>query len=144
MSEGMQLEDWHRQLVVDEAMLQRWVPTVDFSLTYYLSGPMTGYPNFNYAHFEHSATVLENTGLKIESPHRNPWPEGHEDMLPSQLWREMMVLAMRQMEKCQGIIMLKGWPASRGACKELEWALKHEWPVYYYHEYQIIDMNKGG
>lgn len=131
-------------LTLPENLRQRWAPNVDFDLTYYLSGPMTGYEKYNYDHFEHSATVLENTGLKIESPHRNPWPEGHEDMLPSQLWREMMSLAIRQMERCQGIIMLRGWPASKGACKELEFALAHSWPVYYYHDFQLIDMNRGG
>lgn len=41
----------------------------DFSLWYYLAGPMTGHPEYNYPAFEKATTVLEENGVKVKSPH---------------------------------------------------------------------------
>lgn len=121
-------------------MKERWNPGFDFDLTWYLSGPMSGYPEYNYPAFTDAARVLRNTGVKLESPHENQWPE--EKLDEPNLWAYMMDLALAQMDCCGGIILLKGWPQSRGSKAELEIALQKDWPVWYYNDYSLTNMNK--
>lgn len=116
----------------------------DHDLTYYQSGPMSGYEDYNYPHFEKSFQLLSKNGVKVKSPHHNEWPENHERMTPEELWGIMMEKCYIQMEECQGIIMLEGWPASKGARMELQVAFNRSWPVYYFclRDMMLIDMNK--
>lgn len=124
-------------------MKERWNPGFDFTRTWYLSGPMSGYEQYNYPYFEHCATILRNTGVTIESPHENIWPDGHDEMTPDQLWKHMMEICIEQMNRCQGIILIKGWPQSRGAKQELQIAMQRDWPVWYYHDFQLTNMNRN-
>lgn len=117
---------------------------IDLDKTYYYSGPMTGYERYNYDQFENDVETLRALGLKIESPHENEWPEGAENLPVAALWAQMMAKAVVQMGKCQGIIMMKGWPQSRGAVFELNHAIKENWPVYFYDDYVLTSMNKQG
>lgn len=114
----------------------------DYDKVYYQSGPMSGYPEFNYPYFIEVAEQLRDTGIKIESPHENEWPENHENLSEPQLWQAMMGKSMLQMTRCNGIILLQGWPQSRGAKRELEFAYAKDWPVYYYSNFMLTDMNK--
>lgn len=116
----------------------------DFNLTYYLSGPMSGYPDFNYEAFTLVSNVLRGCGLEIESPHENPWPADHESMEEKELWEHMMKLCRTQMKRCHGIILLNGWPQSTGSRQELRWAIMQDWPVWFYDvpNHQILNMNR--
>jgi len=122
-------------------MQQRWNPEIDFGLTYYLSGPMSGIPEYNYPAFEEAARILRQTGLRIESPHENPVPP--QQMSEADLWTHMMELCIDQMERCGGIILLKGWPQSRGSRQELQIAMQKDWPVWFYNDYQLTNMNRS-
>lgn len=113
------------------------MPDVD----YYLAGPMSGYPEYNYPAFTAAAEVLRDAGLTIHSPHEVLWPDGHEDFSPEDLWKYMMEETGKVMTKCNGIILLKGWPQSRGARQEMQFALEHEWPAYFYHDFSLYSMN---
>lgn len=117
----------------------------DLDKWYYISGPMTGYPNYNYERFKEVATWFREMGLKVHSPHENPWPDGHENMTESRLWGEMMKKCAIQMKKCSGIVMLQGWPQSRGAKSELKDAMNVNWPVWFLTDGNVlIGMNKVG
>lgn len=118
--------------------------SMDKELPYYISGPMTGYENYNYDHFETVKDFLELSGLEIESPHTNPWPPGWQHMPPEVLWKHMMELCYAQMKRCEGIILLRGWAASRGARLELDYMVKQDKPVYYFDDEQnkVICMNR--
>lgn len=99
---------------------------------YYLSGPMSGYPEYNYPEFERTKKNLERQGYKIVSPHEcEPDPDAGS-ISEEQLWENMMVKCMAKMEECNGIILMEGWPESRGARRELEYAIRNHWPVFYY------------
>lgn len=113
----------------------------DFDLTYYLSGPMSGYKDFNYPAFDLACAILRERGIKIESPHENPWPKNHTEMVPEALWSHMMNLCIKQLDKCQGIIMLPGWPTSRGAREELMICLDRKYPVYFFDFDTLHSMN---
>lgn len=117
----------------------------DFNTTYYISGPMSGYQNYNYETFATVANVLRAAGLDVESPHENPWPADHASMDPKQLWEEMMKLCRTQMKSCGGIILLKGWPQSTGARQELRYAIMQGWPVWFFdpENGNMVNMNKN-
>lgn len=103
---------------------------------WYLSGPMSGYENYNYPMFERCKKDLERMGYKMESPHEcEPEPEGTPE---DKLWDNMMIKCMDKMKACNGIILLRGWPESRGARRELDYAIQQGWPVLFYND--IIGM----
>ena len=104
----------------------------DMNTTYYLAGPMTGIPEYNYPAFREAAAALRDAGLHIESPHENPWPNDHEKMSESQLWQAMMDLSREQVNRSEAIILLPGWYLSSGALRELGWAKERKLPVYFY------------
>ena len=107
--------------------------------TYYLAGPMSGIEEYNYPAFKAASEELRSFGMTIEPPHENEWPEG--SLSEEELWEHMMQLGKNQMERCQAIILLKGWPQSRGARRELKYAMDNDWPVYYYENWVLTDMN---
>ena len=82
---------------------------------YYLSGPMTGLPNYNRPAFNRMAKLLRSKGFKVENPAENPEQES---------WEEHMDVAIAQLKTCNSIIMLQGWENSKGAKIEFETARK--------------------
>lgn len=115
----------------------------NFDVNYYLAGPMSGYPSYNYPAFEKAAAELRESGVKILSPHEVPWPRGHEKMEPSGLWAVMMEETAKLIVDCEAIILLRGWPSSQGAKIELRLFLDKGQPVFYYDNYRLIDMNRS-
>ena len=119
--------------------IDNWIKTFAFDRTYYLSGPMAGYPELNFPAFDEAAEDLRAAGIEIISPAELVLDKDdpcNEDYLAN----DFSVMAAQ----CQGIILLKGWPSSTGARAELEIALTLKWPVYYYENFVLIDMNRGG
>lgn len=104
----------------------------------YLSGPMTGYPEFNYPAFKRISAELRKRGWTIESPHENPKPTQNDlercycnpaprPMEPcrcedNRVWHYYMELCKNQVYRCDSIIFMPGWPESRGAVQEFLWA----------------------
>lgn len=85
----------------------------------YISGPMTGLPNFNYDAFNAAADRLRNAGWQeVINPAEN---FGGRKDLPrvTYLRADVVMLA-----KCDAIAMLPGWEKSRGA--KLEYMLACE------------------
>lgn len=80
-------------------------------MTVYISGPMTGLPNYNGWAFCDAETWLRESGHVVVNPWRLGevlgW--GHFDYMR----RDVAALA-----GCGGIYMLPGWWRSRGARKE--------------------------
>lgn len=112
----------------------------NYNLTYYLSGPMAGYPNHNFEAFETTVQILRDSGIDMLSPHEvdHPLLSGKPEE-----WHHYLRNDLTEMLKhCNGIIMMKGWPQSNGAKLEMDVALKLGWPVYYYEDFTLINMNK--
>ena len=110
----------------------------DRGATYYLSGPMTGIPEYNRPTFAHSAFLLRGAGLSIESPHELAVPD---NLVGEELWQHMMVLCKQQMQRCRGTIFLPGWVHSRGSNQEFQWGKTMEHLFYFMAGVHIIDMN---
>lgn len=86
----------------------------------YLSGPMTGYPDFNKAAFADAAFQLRELGFDVVNPHQMPEPflkPGDDEYN----WRQYLA---RDIEKIigdtsiDGIVVLPGWENSRGSTLE--------------------------
>lgn len=75
----------------------------------FLSGRMSGLPEFNYPAFNEAAAKLRAMDFEVENPAENP---------PQSTWEDYMRLALRQMLTCEVVAQLGGWQDSRGARME--------------------------
>lgn len=112
---------------------------IDKTLTYYLGGPMSNIAEFNYPYFRCTKKELMEQGLIIESPHENPWPTSNET--DEELWQYMMRSALKQLLHCNGLILLKGWPSSRGAVIEASIASALRMPMYFLDGDYLVAMH---
>lgn len=103
-------------------------PDEDF---FYLGGPMTGYPQFNFPAFFEAGDLLRRNGYNIispaelddgatqqramASPDGKPWTEG--DAPGGPVWADFLSrdLIICSLPTCVGGIFLDGWHESRGA-----------------------------
>ncbi|OEZ46737.1 hypothetical protein JAB1_46750 [Janthinobacterium sp. MP5059B] len=74
----------------------------------YIAGPMTGYPQFNYPAFNHAAVVLRAAGHIVINPAENPVPDCGS-------WLGYMRMSVAQVASVDCLVMLPGWPFSKGA-----------------------------
>jgi hypothetical protein len=77
----------------------------------FISGPMTGYENWNFPAFNEAAERFHEAGYQVINP-----AKFYEsiDMTPIQ-WEEAMRQAIKLMVDCDAIAMLPGWRKSKGA-----------------------------
>ncbi|QNQ62220.1 DUF4406 domain-containing protein [Brucella sp. 6810] len=86
------------------------------SRTIYLSGPMTGLPEFNYPAFHRVARQLRVGGHYVYNPAEFPY-DGSMDAYPI---RDAMAAHCAFLCQCADtIVLLSGWQASKGAGIEL-------------------------
>ena len=88
----------------------------------YISGPMTGRPDFNYPEFKRIEGLLLAAGHDVESPHRNDPP-------PCGTWEGWMRLAITQLMRCDAVAFLNDWHVSKGAAIEISLAQDLEMPI---------------
>lgn len=108
---------------------------------WYLSGPMTGHPEFNFPAFKRAAEYLRRVyGLNILSPaemdeadgigaNGNPMPNGYDGTYRSLLARDVALIAQAHVK---GVIVLDGWDRSKGANIEVYVARALDKPVLLY------------
>ncbi len=98
----------------------------------YLSGPMTGYEEFNYPAFHAAATALRGKGHQVVSPAEQDEASGL-DPATSQ-WADFIRWDIRVLADCEGIVLLDGWHKSKGARLEHHIALELGMDVQTLHE----------
>ena len=82
----------------------------------YISGPMTGLPDFNYPAFNAKAAELEQDGRDVLNPADTAGS-------PEWTWQQWMREALKLQLKADAVHMLPGWRKSRGARIEHRLAL---------------------
>jgi hypothetical protein len=78
----------------------------------YISGPMTGYPDHNFAAFNKAAFMLTTYGFEVENP-------ADKGLVPGWTWAEYMKYDIEKLVRCDGVATLPGWQESKGACLEI-------------------------
>lgn len=94
---------------------------------FYLAGPMTGIPQFNFPTFDAAAADLRSRGYDIVSPAELDDPKTRElslaspdgkpeEKLNGQTWADFLARDVKLIgDQVTGIILLPGWWKSRGA-----------------------------
>lgn len=108
---------------------------------WYLAGPMTGLPNYNFPRFREVAAKLREWGYNIVSPAElDPNEVVHETGFHpdreqgDREWRRYLRRDANIVmdENCLGVICLEGWEDSRGANVETFLAKAFKKPIYVY------------
>lgn len=105
-------------------------PSLTDESVFYISGPMTGKPKFNYPYFRTIATSLRGIGYNILSPAEidsGAQLEKNQKEKPYSYWLKK---AMLMMCNADAIIMLEGWTQSKGARRELDFMLDCGMPAF--------------
>jgi hypothetical protein len=77
----------------------------------YLSGPMTGYEDFNYPAFNDESARLRALGYTVVNP---------AELNPSTMpWHECLRNDIAHLVRCDAIALLDGWEKSNGAHLEM-------------------------
>jgi len=103
-------------------------------MRYYLSGPMTGIPEYNFPAFHEAAAVLRQRGYNILNPAE--LKRSIEDNVPRSFYLRG---DLKELLDCQGIILLPGWEFSRGAELELGIARQLDFDVLEYEQIMLRD-----
>lgn len=85
---------------------------------YYISGPMTGYPNENKPAFYEAARKLREAGYRVYNPAQL------SDEHPGWAYDRYLEIDLIEMEYCDRVLMLSGWQQSCGARAEYQRALE--------------------
>lgn len=93
----------------NQRVTQQALPANTTMRRIYISGPMTGLPDFNYPAFNAEAARLRALGYHVENPAENP---------PQDSWEAYMEVCIPQLLTCDTIALLPGWSESRGALWE--------------------------
>lgn len=93
--------------------------------TIYISGPMTGLPALNRPAFDAESSRLRALGYTVVNP-------AEVELHAGATWHDYMRADIPLLCKCDAIVMLDGWTASRGAVIEHRIAIElgmSAWPV---------------
>jgi uncharacterized protein DUF4406 len=88
---------------------------------FYLAGPMSGLPDFNYPAFSKTAAALRARGFTVINPAENPRQGGS--------WAEYMRDSLVMVSGADAVALLPGWEASKGARLEVHCARELGMPV---------------
>jgi hypothetical protein len=83
----------------------------------YVSGPMTGFPEFNKPAFYAAEQALRAAGFEVVNPVDNGVPDDAE-------WHQHMRADIKMLMDCTGVALLPGWLKSNGARLEADIAVR--------------------
>lgn len=129
---------------------------------FYLAGPMSGHPQFNFPTFYKAAEILRNDGYNIVNPaeldeeierhEALKSPDGaHGSLDHVKTWRQCLRRDVDIVldDNCVGVILLEGWEQSKGARMETYNAAAADVPLYEYYqdddlgEYMLIVIERS-
>lgn len=96
-------------------------------MTYYIAGPMRGYPQFNFPAFDAAATFLRLYDFDVVSPADLDREAGFDPStaaISEAEYEAAMARDLAAIEKCDGIYLLRGWERSPGARREVAKAIE--------------------
>lgn len=97
---------------------------------FYLAGPMTGLPLFNFPAFEQAAKHIRAKGFTVFSPAEHCFDMGFDPATDKPApFEEYMAIDLPKVCKAKRIALLRGWGSSKGANLELHVARECGKPV---------------
>lgn len=86
----------------------------------FISGPMSGKPEYNFPEFNKRESILRNQGWEVVNPVTICELYGGAEKVTNDkhLFDLMIDKEITELKKCDAIYMLKGWEDSCGAFKE--------------------------
>lgn len=103
----------------------------------YLAGPMRGKPKFNFPAFAEAAGKLRALEHEIISPHELDLEAGLDGNAEERPFVEYMRRDLPALLACEGVALLPGWSASRGARLEVCVAQACDLPVFYFNGFML-------
>jgi hypothetical protein len=113
--------------------MDRFIPEGVEHETLYISGPMTGYVDFNRPLFLSITNHLRDAGLQVLSPHE--LTEGVQT--PDLPWQYYMSRAVAMQMGSSAWVGLPGWTRSKGAKREFDLAVDLQ------HRLFLVDVRLG-
>ena len=109
-------------------------PVLPRRRTLYVSGPMTGLPDFNRAAFHKAADDLRARGYDVVNP-------AEVDLGPKATWEDYMRVHLATITSgdVHGLAMLPGWRKSKGARLEGDVARAFGLPMRWCHDWPVIE-----
>lgn len=114
---------------------------------FYLAGPMSGIPDFNFPAFHEAAGKLREAGHEIVSPAEMDEAEGvtggdfaNGVPEPEEYWRLLARDVQTIGTGCDGIVFLPDWFHSRGAKLEAMAGLMAELEFFYYQNGEMYSV----
>lgn len=102
--------------------------TSDKALPWYLAGPMSGIPQFNFPMFASESARLRAAGFAVISPHEldsqavqeAAWASTdgalHDGQIANETWGDILARDVKVVaDQVCGVLVLPGWTRSRGA-----------------------------
>ena len=102
----------------------------------YLSGPMTGIPDYNFPAFEAAAKELRARDQEVFSPHEL-------GVDPAKTWADYLRADIRALVDCDAVVCLPGWEQSKGASLEVYIAKALEMPVLMVGDVTLPPISSG-
>ena len=91
----------------------------------FLSGPMTGYPGYNFQRFNLAEKQLADAGIECVNPVHICKKYKEEHVLADKAIFDKMITEQQEAERtCDAILLLDGWQMSKGVRLELKTALE--------------------
>ena len=123
-----------------QTRIQKWLDKMDDRKSsepiLYLSGPMSGYQDFNAAAFFRAADMLREKGYTVINPHELPEPDV-EGMTEREAWAEYLardVMLFAKITTPVFLVLLPGWEQSVGSLLERAVAKQRGFQVTTYGE----------
>lgn len=115
-------------------------------MKYYISGPMTGLPDFNFPAFQAASDFLTAQGFEVASPHTLSQQGSHAVNCNAsggmegadcscgvgavKPWKFYMTKALILQLDCEAWVGLPGWTRSKGAKREFDIAVDLEHKLF--------------
>lgn len=105
----------------------------------FISGPMTGLPDFNFPRFNLVAKQLEDASIDCINPVDVCKKYNKETVLSDPVKFQEMIDEQQRLEReCDAILLLDGWHESKGVRLELKTALELDMKIYLEEDLNIV------
>lgn len=104
--------------------------------TWYVSGPMTNYPDFNYPLFRQVTKEMRDQGFTVIDPSENDNGSSHRG------WEFYIRMDLKNLMDCHAVVVLPGWETSKGANLEVSTARALSMPIYSYPNFDLVGSSE--